>query len=60
MAEVNVWSRAYLSEQLKTALLNPIRAFRPRYLPLIDDQHPSESVHPSPHAYDSVRRSILA
>ena len=35
MAEANVWSRAYLAEQFKTALLNPIRAFRPRYLPLM-------------------------
>ena len=35
MAEASVWSSAYISEQLKTALLNPIRAFRPRYLPLM-------------------------
>ncbi len=30
-----VWSPPYLKAQLATALLNPIRAFRPRYLPLL-------------------------
>jgi BT1 family protein len=30
-----VWSPSYLKAQLATALLNPIRAFRPRYLPLL-------------------------
>ncbi len=35
MAAADVWSRDYLIEQLETALLNPIRAFRPRYLPLM-------------------------
>ena len=29
------WSPSYLRERLATALLNPIRAFRPRYLPLL-------------------------
>ena len=28
-------SPSYLRERLATALLNPIRAFRPRYLPLL-------------------------
>ena len=32
---VSVWSWSYLKDQLATALLNPIRAFRPRYLPLL-------------------------
>jgi len=31
----SVWSWSYLGDQLATALLNPIRAFRPRYLPLL-------------------------
>lgn len=35
MAAASVWSRSYLIEQLETALLNPIRAFRPNYLPLM-------------------------
>jgi MFS family permease len=35
LAEASVWSRAYLQEQIETALLNPIRAFRPNYLPLM-------------------------
>jgi MFS family permease len=35
MAAADVWSRDYLIEQLEKALLNPIRAFRPRYLPLM-------------------------
>lgn len=30
-----VWSPSYLKAQLATALLNPVRAFRPRYLPLL-------------------------
>ncbi len=35
MAAADVWSRDYLKERLETALLNPIRAFRPHYLPLM-------------------------
>ncbi len=35
MAATDVRSRDYLIEQIETALLNPIRAFRPRYLPLM-------------------------
>jgi MFS family permease len=35
MAAADVWSRDYLIEQLENALLNPIRAFRPNYLPLM-------------------------
>lgn len=35
MAAADVWSRDYLLAQLETALFNPIRAFRPRYLPLM-------------------------
>ena len=35
MAEAQIWSRTYLADQLKIALLNPIQAFRPRYLPLM-------------------------
>jgi hypothetical protein len=35
MAAADVWSRDYVIEQIETALLNPIRAFRPRYLPLM-------------------------
>jgi BT1 family len=35
MAAADVWSRNYLLEQLQNALLNPVRAFRPRYLPLM-------------------------
>ena len=31
----SIWNAAYLRERLVTALLNPIRAFRPRYLPLL-------------------------
>lgn len=30
-----LWSPSYLKAQLATALLNPIRAFRPCYLPLL-------------------------
>lgn len=29
------WSRDYIKRQLETALLNPVRAFRLRYLPLL-------------------------
>lgn len=35
MAATEVWSGDYLKQQLEGALLNPIRAFRPRYLPLL-------------------------
>ena len=35
MAATEVWSGDYLWRQLENALLNPIRAFRPRYLPLL-------------------------
>ncbi len=35
MAAADVWSRDYLIAQLEDALLNPIRAFRPNYLPLM-------------------------
>ncbi|MES1179845.1 MAG: hypothetical protein ABUL43_01485, partial [Hyphomicrobium sp.] len=35
MAATEVWSGDYLRRQLEDALLNPIRAFRPRYLPLL-------------------------
>lgn len=35
MAATEVWSGDYLWRQLEAALLNPIRAFRPRYLPLL-------------------------
>jgi MFS family permease len=35
MAAADVWSRDYLVAQIENALLNPIRAFRPRYLPLM-------------------------
>ncbi len=35
MAATEVWSRAYLQTRLEDALLNPIRAFRPNYLPLM-------------------------
>ena len=35
MAEATVWSSRYFAEQLETALFNPIRAFRLRYLPLL-------------------------
>jgi hypothetical protein len=35
MAAADVWSRDYLIAQLENALLNPIRAFRPNYLPLM-------------------------
>jgi MFS family permease len=34
-AAASVWSRAYLFDQIEKALLNPVRAFRPRYLPLM-------------------------
>ena len=35
MAAARLWSRDYLVAQLENALLNPIRAFRPHYLPLM-------------------------
>jgi MFS family permease len=35
MAATDTWSGSYLWRQLEAALLNPIRAFRPRYLPLL-------------------------
>jgi len=35
MAATEVWSGSYLWRQLEAALLNPIRAFRARYLPLL-------------------------
>jgi MFS family permease len=35
MAAAETWRGAYLWRQLEAALLNPIRAFRPRYLPLL-------------------------
>ncbi len=35
MADATLWSRRYFAERLETALLNPIRAFRLRYLPLL-------------------------
>jgi MFS family permease len=35
MAATDTWSGGYLGRQLEAALLNPIRAFRPRYLPLL-------------------------
>ena len=35
MAATEVWSGDYLWRQLEDALLNPIRALRPRYLPLL-------------------------
>jgi len=35
MAAADVWSRDYIIEQLEGAVLNPIRAFRPNYLPLM-------------------------
>ncbi|MES1179858.1 MAG: hypothetical protein ABUL43_01550, partial [Hyphomicrobium sp.] len=35
MAATGILTRDYLKEQLETALLNPIRAFHPRYLPLL-------------------------
>ena len=34
-ATPSMWNRAYLAEQLNKALLNPIRAFRLAYLPLL-------------------------
>ena len=34
-APVSIWNRAYLKEQLEKALLNPFRAFRIAYLPLL-------------------------
>ena len=35
MAATETWSGGYLWCQLEAAVLNPIRAFRPRYLPLL-------------------------
>jgi len=35
MATTDVWSGGYLCQRLEAALLNPIRAFRLRYLPLL-------------------------
>ncbi len=35
MAVTEVWSAEYRWRQLENAVLNPIRAFRPRYLPLL-------------------------
>ena len=35
MAAASMWSRDFVAERLESALLNPIRAFRPRYLPLM-------------------------
>jgi hypothetical protein len=35
MAAADIWSRSYVKEQIEKALLNPIRAFRPKYLPLM-------------------------
>ncbi|MFA5901304.1 MAG: hypothetical protein WC829_19555 [Hyphomicrobium sp.] len=35
MASTEVWSSDYLWRRFEAALLNPIRAFRPRYLPLL-------------------------
>ena len=35
MAATEIWSGDYLWRQLENALLNPVRAFRPRYLPLL-------------------------
>jgi len=35
MATAQVWTRDYLIERLEDALLNPIRSFRPKYLPLM-------------------------
>jgi MFS family permease len=35
MAAADVWSRDYVIAQIENALLNPVRAFRPRYLPLM-------------------------
>lgn len=35
MTEASVWTRAYLLEQLRKALLNPIQSFRLQYLPLL-------------------------
>jgi hypothetical protein len=35
MAATSIFVRNYLKDQLETALLNPVRAFRPRYLPLL-------------------------
>jgi len=34
-AATEAWSGDYVKRQLEAALLNPIRAFRPRYLPLL-------------------------
>ena len=35
MTETSVWNRDYLVQQLERALLNPVRAFRLQYLPLL-------------------------
>ena len=35
MAATEVWTSGYLWRQFEAALLNPVRAFRPRYLPLL-------------------------
>lgn len=35
MATAQVWTRDYFIERLEDALLNPIRSFRPKYLPLM-------------------------
>jgi hypothetical protein len=35
MAAAEMWSGGYLRRQFEAALLNPVRAFRPRYLPLL-------------------------
>ena len=35
VADTTVWTRAYLMDQLRTAVLNPIQAFRLQYLPLL-------------------------
>jgi len=35
MAATDTWGGGYLWRQVEAALLNPIRAFRPRYLPLL-------------------------
>src|SRR5689334_14461326 len=35
MAAVEAWSGTYFWRQLENAVLNPIRAFKPRYLPLL-------------------------
>lgn len=35
MTSASIWNRAYLGEQLEKAVLNPVRAFRTNYLPLL-------------------------